>query len=166
MNSRYTDVAGTENRKISGSTHFAVLLWTLTSLFALRVLGQAVQHWRPQPYLPPFSAFQGSGLKYPVLLSAQIIILGLMIRASARVGAGTHLAGRRKVRTWGWFGSVYLAGSIVRIVVGLALPDSPPWFRTWIPALFHLVLAGFVLVLALYSRRQLANIERTREAAA
>jgi uncharacterized membrane protein len=66
----------------------------------------------------------------------------------------------------GWFGSVYLAGSIVRIVVGLALPDSPPWFRTWIPALFHLVLAGFVLVLALYSRRQLANIERTREAAA
>jgi uncharacterized membrane protein len=55
---------------------------------------------------------------------------------------------------------------MVRIVVGLALPDAPPWFRTWIPALFHLVLAGFVLVLALYSRRQLANIERTREAAA
>lgn len=166
MNSGYTDVAGAEHRKIAGSTRFAALLWTLTSLFALRVLGQAVQHWRPQPYLPPFSAFQGSGLKYPVLLSAQIIILGLMIHASAQVGSGTQPAGRRKVRTLGWFGGVYLAGSIVRIVVGLALPDAPPWFRTWIPAFFHLVLAGFVLVFALYSYRQLANIQRTREAVA
>ena len=47
-----------------------------------------------------------------------------------------------------WFGIVYMAGSVVRIIVGLAVPAAPAWFSAWIPALFHVVLAGYVLALA------------------
>ena len=64
------------------------LLGLLTLLFAARVLGQALQRWWPQSFMPPFDAFQGSGLPYPVLLFAQLIILALMMRAALRVGVG------------------------------------------------------------------------------
>jgi hypothetical protein len=126
----------------------------LTLLFALRVLGQAVQHWWPRDFLPPFDAFQGSGLGYPWLLTAQVIILALMIRSCRRVNAGAPYPSQRSARFLAWFGGIYLAGSVCRLVVGLLLPDVPHWFRAWIPAFFHLVLASFVLVLALHGRRQ------------
>ncbi|MEA3192186.1 MAG: hypothetical protein QOD26_519 [Betaproteobacteria bacterium] len=47
-----------------------------------------------------------------------------------------------------WIGSLYMAGSLLRIAVGLAVPGVPAWFSAWIPALFHLVLASYVLALA------------------
>lgn len=47
-----------------------------------------------------------------------------------------------------WLGGFYMAGSLARIVVGLAVPAAHPWFSTWIPAAFHVVLAGYVLALA------------------
>ena len=47
-----------------------------------------------------------------------------------------------------WIGGLYLAGSLLRIAVGLAVPAAHPWFSTWIPAAFHVVLAGYVLALA------------------
>lgn len=154
MNSRraVTEVTGRSNGP--ASTRYAALLWTLTVLFALRVLGQAVQHWRPQPFLPPFDAFQGSSLGYPWLLTAQVIILALMILTCRRVNAGARYPSKRGARFLAWFGGIYLAVSVSRLVVGLLLPDVPHWFRAWIPALFHLVLASFVMVLALHDRRR------------
>lgn len=52
-----------------------------------------------------------------------------------------------------WIGGVYMLGSLLRIVVGLVLPTAPAWFSTWIPALFHVVLAGFMLTLSYYHLR-------------
>jgi len=43
--------------------------------------------------------------------------------------------------------------SVGRIVVGLSVPAAPAWFSTWIPAVFHVVLAAYVLTLAHYHRR-------------
>ena len=160
MKAEHTDGEKVGGRSNVTSRLYALALWALASLFTLRVLGQAIQRWWPQPYLPAFGAFQGSGLAYSVLLSAQIGILWLMIRASWRVGTGRQRSSARRLRILGWFGGAYMAGSILRIVIGLASPDAPPWFRTWIPALFHLVLAGFVVVLALHCRRQLAYPDR------
>jgi hypothetical protein len=131
---------------------YAGLLWLLSFLFALRVLGQALQRWLPQPFLPPFNAFQGSGLPYWLLLSAQVAILALMIHVSRGVQAGTLTAGRRIKAALSWFGWIYMTGSLLRIAIGLTLPAAPAWFSTWIPALFHVVLAGFVLTLSSYYR--------------
>jgi hypothetical protein len=47
-----------------------------------------------------------------------------------------------------WIGGIYMVGSLLRIAVGLAVPGASAWFSTWIPALFHVVLAGYVLALA------------------
>jgi hypothetical protein len=145
---------------------YATLLWMLTFLFAVRVLGQAVQRWIPQTFLPPFHAFQGSGLPYWLLLSAQVMLLAVMVRCSRRVQAGVLPPGRRASRTialLAWLGWMYMTASLGRIAVGLAVPDAPAWFSTWIPALFHIVLAGYVLCLHYGFRFQHSFIALSRE---
>ena len=111
-------------------------------LFSLRVAGQAIQHWAPQSWLPPFDAFQGSNLSYPVLLSSQIVILAAMAYFSfnRRRPAGGRLLF--------WIGAIYMTGSLARIGIGLAVPDAHPWFRAWISGVFHIVLAAYLLLLS------------------
>jgi hypothetical protein len=125
----------------------------LTALFALRVVGQAIQRWTPQPWLPPADAFQGSGLPYWSLLCAQLAILAIMVRICWRsfMGSlGVFAATGRALRI---LGRIYMAGALLRIAIGLALPSAPAWFSTWIPAAFHVVLAAFVLTTANYHLR-------------
>lgn len=127
-------------------------LWLLTLGFLLRVLGQVIQCWAPQPYLPPFHSFQGSNLPYPVLFSVQVILLAIMVRTAHRVQTAalppSDSAGRILCR----LGAIYLGLSLVRIAIGLLVPPAPEWFRTWIPAIFHVVLATYVVVLGRYHR--------------
>jgi hypothetical protein len=132
----------------------------LAGLFSLRVAGQAVQHWAPQDFLPDFDAFQGSSLPYPVLLMFQLVILAWMARTILRVARGSATPNRRLGRWLAWLGGLYMAGSILRIVVGLAIPSAPAWFSTWIPALFHLVIAGFVVVAGDFHLRHAASAAR------
>jgi hypothetical protein len=134
-----------------------VFLWFLTVLFALRVGGQAIQRWAPQPYLPPFDAFdafQGSNLPYAVLFASQLAILALMCALSYRM-ARAALEPRRRV---GWVllgvGSLYMMGALGRIALGMLWQEAPSWFRTWIPASLHVVLATFVLALSFYHLRK------------
>lgn len=138
--------------------HRTMLLWMLTLAFAGRVLGQAIQHWAPQPYLPPFEEFQGSTLPYWLLLSTQLLILALMVRVSRSVQTGMLVPNRRAGKVLAWAGGLYLAGSLARIVIGLAVAGAPAWFRTWIPAGFHVVLAAFVLTLSYCHLREPALI--------
>lgn len=143
------------NTRVGANRSYAAVLWALSSLFAARLLGQAVQHWAPQPFLPAFEEFQGSSLPYWLLLSAQILILSTMALFSWRAQSGMLAPSRRAASVLAWFGGIYMAASLGRIVVGLAVPVAPDWFRTWIPAIFHVVLAGYVLTLAVYHRRGL-----------
>jgi len=124
-----------------------------TALFAGRVAGQAIQTWAPQSWLPPLERWQGSSLDYSILLGTQLLMLAAMAWASIRACKGVLVVRPRWGRILLWLGAIYMAGSIARIVVGLAVPGAPPWFSTWIPAIFHLVLAGFVLALARYHSR-------------
>jgi hypothetical protein len=127
--------------------------WTLSALFAARVLGQAVQRWVPQPFLPPFEAFQGSRLPYWQLLSFQLLVLVVMMRVARRVQTGRLVPRHRIGFGLAWAGAAYMAVALGRIAVGLAVPDAHAWFKTWIPAFFHVVLAAFVLVVSLYHLR-------------
>jgi hypothetical protein len=130
------------------SSSLGSLLWLLSALFAARVLGQAFQLWAPQPFLPPFAAFQGSSLPYQALLPAQLAVLGAMFTAAWRAQRGVLRGGARTGRRLGMFGKAYLAGALARIAIGLAVPAAPRWFSSWIPGAFHVVLAAFVLTLA------------------
>jgi hypothetical protein len=130
-----------------------VLLWASTIAFALRVAAQATQFWIPQTFLPPFGEFQGSTLPYSILLSSQLAILAVMVATCFAM----QREGLRRSAAWArflsWAGSIYMAGSLARIFVGLAVPAAPEWFRAWISGVFHVVLAIFVLAAASYHRR-------------
>lgn len=128
------------------------MLWLLSLLFALRVLGQAIQFWTTVPWLPGFESFQGSGLSYWALLSAQAVILVVVAHSSWRVQRGTVEPRRDQGGMLLWLGSVYLAGSLGRIAVGL-VPGTSGWFRAWIPGAFHIVLACHVVTLGAYHMR-------------
>lgn len=141
--------------------HFLVMA-VLTGLFSLRVAGQAVQFLMPLPFLPDFDSFQGGSLRYSTLLVIQLLILGLMVRTCWRVARGITVPDRRLGRGLAWFGGIYMAGSLARLVVGIAVPSAPAWFSAWIPAFFHLVLAGFALTAAHFHLR----LSRTPEPAA
>lgn len=144
------------------SSHVLVMA-LLTGLFGLRVAGQAVQLWMPQSFLPAFDAFQGSKLSYSTLLLTQLLILALMLRTCLRIGIGISIPDRRLGRVLAWFGGVYMVGSIARIAIGIAVPFAPAWFSTWIPAFFHLVIAGFVLTAAHYHLRHFRPADRVTE---
>jgi len=132
---------------------YTASLWMLTIFFAMRVLGQALQRWAPQPFLPPFDAFQGSNLPYWLLLSVQLVILVVMIVVARRVQTGSLAPSARAGTVLALVGWIYMTLSVGRIAVGLSAPAAPAWFSTWIPAVFHVVLAAYVLTLAHYHRR-------------
>lgn len=132
------------------SRRYASLLWLLTGLFFLRIIGQVIQHWLPQPFLPLFRVFQGSDLPYWALLSVQLMILVVITRLARSVQHGRLIPSRRTGRLLAWVGNIYMIGALLRITVGLAVPAAPAWFSTWIPAISHVILAGFVLILSLY----------------
>lgn len=129
------------------------LMAATTALFALRVAGQAVQRWRPQDWLPPFGAWQGSGLDYGVLLAFQLVILAAMTWATVGAWTGSLRSSPGRRRWALGLGALYMAGSIARALIGLAVEGAPAWFSAHISSAFHVVLAGFVLALAGYHSR-------------
>jgi hypothetical protein len=136
----------------AGPAGHVVLLLSFTALFALRVAAQLVQYARPTPFLPPFDAWQGSGLDYPVLLASQLVIIALM---GWGIGAVQRRARVRKT-VGRWLivlGVLYFGSMFARLVLGLTVLADVAWFAKPLPALFHLVLAGFVLTLGHYHSR-------------
>ena len=118
----------------------------LSVAFLLRVVGQAVQRWMPQAWLPPFSEWQGSAIPYPVLLGAQIAILGILAFVLTRMARGRQVMGRRTSHVMIGAGIVYFAVMATRLLAGIFwLPESQ-WFTAWISTSFHLVLACIVLI--------------------
>lgn len=126
----------------------ARLLLALSLMFLIRIAGQAVQRWMPQSFLPPFDAFQGSSLPYELLLLIQIIILFWMLRMTWKVSRDEFIRNERTGRILAWVGGIYMAGSVTRILIGIFFPDADTWFKAEIPVFFHLVLAGFLIILA------------------
>jgi len=147
----------TDAGKPDHGRRYALVLWGLTLLFALRVLGQAIQRWFPQEFLPPFAAFQGSALPYWFLLSAQLLILAVMARVSRRVQTGVLKISRRSRTILTWVGSLYMTVALGRLALGLVLTEIAPWFHAWIPAVWHVVLASFVLTIARFDARESAR---------
>lgn len=141
-------------------TAYGAALAALSLLFALRIAGQALQRWAPQPFLPDFASFQGSSLPYPLLLSAQLVILALMSRVTYLVCAGQHQSTPRATRTLWWLGAIYMIASLTRMAAGFAYAHASAWFTAWIPAFFHVVLAGFLLTLAAAPARTAARVAR------
>jgi hypothetical protein len=88
-------------------------------------------------------------LPYPVLLASQILILALLGTVCAQFtrASGYFLRPHAWLATPLWIvGWIYAIGMIVRYVL---------LRRDAIPVVFHVVLAGFLLIVAHHQRRAL-----------
>ena len=100
------------------------------------------------------------------LLAAQLAILAVMLAVTWRarrafaLAAGSETFGLPRARrlVLGVLGSIYMSGALARLAIGVLAPGAPAWFRAFIPGVFHVVLAAFVLAWA-------ANPSRLRPSA-
>lgn len=83
---------------------------------------------------------------------AQIAILVLLVVVVVRMHGGKSLIGPRLILPVTIVGCVYFSVMAVRLVLGLSVLSHSGWFSTWIPTMFHLVLAGLVTLIAAYQR--------------
>ena len=124
------------------------LLWVLSVLFALRVLGQVLVAAGLAPFLPPMDDWQSGLLPYPLLLASQFLILALLGAVCLQFTRRAGYFVERRV----WLGTpLWLAGwcYAIAMVVRYALLR-----RDAIPVVFHIVLASFLLVVAHHHRHQ------------
>lgn len=125
-------------------TRYALTLLTL--LFVGRIVGQLVARLGEVAWLPPDVLWHAAVVPYSALIAAQIALLGVMaitIWRLDRIREKPVLA-----VLLAWFATAYAATMIVRFVVGAAGLTRIAWFDAPISTPFHLVLAGWLLILA------------------
>lgn len=143
---------------MSESVHPSVIrrvrvLDVLALLFLCRVIGQLGVYLGIFPFLPPMEQWQSGALHYPVLLFWQVVILLAMLFIRTRLITKGRLVGpvsagyiRTPLRA---FATLYAVVMFVRLLVWTwgELSDFP-FFGVWIPPVFHLVLAGYLLIVS------------------
>ena len=132
-----------------GSRYFPWLL-VLFGLFALRVLAQFVQSIYPLPFLPPFEAWHGAVMPYPLLVFIQVVIIVMLTISLWRVRSDAIVPRRWKYRVCFTLGGMYFSLMTFRLFAGLTFLSDHPWFSKGLPAFFHVVLATFILLLGRY----------------
>jgi hypothetical protein len=153
-NNAVVDVAGQHHA--TASRRFAPWLWLLLALFCLRVAAQLLQWRMSLPYLPPFSAWHSGALPYGILVTSQLLIILMMVHVCYRFTLGRVAANHKTGLLLLVIGGIYFLGMLGRLLLGLLLLPEHAWFGATLPALFHLVLALFVLLVGRFhfSRRQ------------
>lgn len=122
----------------------------LAGLFVLRVLAQLIQAVRPVPFLPPFEAWHGAVLPYPLLVAVQIVVILMMVRILRQVQTDSIVPGQWKHRMCFVLGGIYFSFMGFRLCAGLTFLANHAWFSKSLPAFFHVVLAAFILTLGHY----------------
>ncbi len=121
-------------------------LGILAFLFVFRVIAQLLQKFFDLPFLPPFDAWQSGALSYHWLVVAQIIIIILMVFTILKFINKSLIPVRSMGKTLLLIGIIYLTLMIFRLIAGLSFASDHPWLGATIPAIFHIVLAFFILL--------------------
>ncbi len=124
----------------------AAVLWGLLGLFCLRVAAQLAAAAGPLSFLPPFEAWHSGLLPYPALVAAQIAIVALYAWMARGIGSGRTRPRPGLGRLLLVLGGVYFAFMAARLLLGATALSGSSWWHAPIPSVFHLVLAGFLLV--------------------
>ena len=136
------------NNSNSAYPAYAAFLVALCFLFFLRVIGQLIQYVHAVAWLPRLETWQGSTLPYGLLLFSQLVILVFMLRITSQHVSGCIQRNPIKGKWLLGLGALYFFSMSARLIIGLASLSIHPWFNKPLPALFHLVLAAYVLMLA------------------
>lgn len=144
-----TERRPSSNRRARARRTFSWLL-ALTIAFCFRVVAQFLQLEYDLSFLPSFEAWHSGVLPYGALFASQIFIAGAMLFLTWGVKNDTLRSTRARYVFCLIFGGVYLGFMLFRLGSGLTFWSEHPWFAAWLPTVFHLVLATFVLVLGSY----------------
>jgi hypothetical protein len=121
-------------------------LWILFALFALRVIAQPLALVVESAALPRFESWHSAALPYAVLLPSQILILVALGWTAWRFTMGNVTPRQAKGKLALALGTVYLLAMVLRLVLGATVLSHVRWFASPLPTVFHLVLAGYLLV--------------------
>lgn len=116
--------------------------------FSGRVAAQLVQYRYDVSWLPAFDSWQSGVLPYGVLVAAQFMIIAVQVGVVLAVHRGVPLLTKRGILIVAVLGAIYAAGMMFRLIAGLTFWADRSWFEAWLPTVFHLVLAAFLLVVA------------------
>ncbi len=135
-----------KSENLIASKHYAKWLWLCVGLFALRVIAQAVALVFPSDFLPTFESWHGGVLPYAVLLSTQLLILCWMVKTAKQFSLNTVQPRQRFGMLVTIFASLYFGIMLLRLILGLTILSEHRWFASYLPAFFHLVLAGYLFL--------------------
>jgi hypothetical protein len=128
------------------SKRYVPWLSLLICLFTIRVVAQPLSLFFQFKLLPSFESWHGGVLPYPILIVAQGLIIVWMCRVVKQFNNGSALASHRLGVYVLIFASIYFTLMLVRLILGLTLLVENRWFASMLPALFHMVLATFLLL--------------------
>jgi hypothetical protein len=135
------------------STRPSYLLWLLTALLTLRVVGQFLVVLFKPTWLPPMNQWQSGLVPYRVLLPCQIVVLILMSWAAADFSRGSGpFVEPRWSEGWiaVWCGYLYASAMVVRYIVRMVHRPDQRWLGGAIPIVFHTVVAAYLWVFGCY----------------
>ena len=139
-----------------------LLLWIFLALFCFRVSAQLLQLLYPVTFLPAFEHWQGGNLPYGWLLFSQVLIIYICARTALGIQRGSFAVIPALGKTLFYIGIIYFVVMALRLILGLSLLSDNHWFGSTIPAIFHLVLAGFMIATSQYHLRHRPKPEHDR----
>lgn len=122
------------------------ILTALLLLFCFRVGAQLLQAWSPVGFLPPFESWESGALPYWLLVVSQAIIILVCTGLIWRLQTGRTMPSARTGIVLLVMGGFYFGLMCMRLIIGLTVAPDHYWFSARLPTVFHLVLAGFLLV--------------------
>lgn len=140
----------------SESRRLATILWILTGLFALRIVGQVLVELCGARFLPPSEEWFSGLIPYPQLLAAQLAIVALQMKICldfTRKAGWSYRPRRSAGQVLIPLATIYLAVMVIRYVVRMSLYPQERWTGGSIPIFFHWVLATYLLLVGFHHRR-------------
>ena len=135
---------------------YAIALWVLLGLFALRVAGQLLIAAGAGGFLPPWEEWFSGAVPYPALLASQLLIILLYAAIARDVSRRSGFFAVPRSRLGSAllaFGSLYFGVMVIRYAIRMTLYPAERWWGGSIPIVFHWVLSAFILVSGVYHRR-------------
>jgi hypothetical protein len=135
------------------------ILLLLLLLFSFRVAAQFIQLSAGLSFLPGFDAWHSASIPYPALLGSQLLIIFVSVLVIRKIHDGSYGANSRRSKILFWLGWLYFIFMFARFILSITIMQSHAWFGATLPAIFHMVLALFLLFLSSYEKAQIAEGE-------
>jgi hypothetical protein len=132
---------------------YGPILWLLTALLFLRVIGQLIVYFTAPKWLPPMAQWQSGLVPYPLLVAVQAIVLALMASISIDFSRGKGYWIEPHPWIGGaayWWSYLYFSAMVVRYLVRMTRRPDQRWAGGTIPIIFHALVATFQWIFGAY----------------